>query len=64
MTTDSEAEDAPHSELYYTSHKCSGCGTTVHGLHGRWTCSVCGTCSPYAPPPDGWQADPGYDAWT
>ncbi|MGV4930283.1 hypothetical protein [Streptomyces sp. HJ7] len=54
--------DDPSSE-YFTTHVCSGCGSEVHGLHGRWTCSACGTCSPYAPPPEGWQADEGYDAW-
>lgn len=45
---------------YYTVHSCTRCGADVHGLHGRWTCQTCGECSPYVPPPEGWQADPGY----
>jgi len=52
--------DAP--EKYFTTHVCTGCGTTVDGLHGRWTCSACGTSSPYREPPEGWQCEPGYDA--
>ncbi|MFE3776129.1 hypothetical protein [Streptomyces sp. NPDC059122] len=51
-------------DTYFSVHVCTGCGSEVHGLHGRWTCSSCGTCSPYTPPPDGWQADEGYDAWS
>ncbi|MEU7183336.1 hypothetical protein ACWIG3_16335 [Streptomyces celluloflavus] len=62
-TEDTEVGQAD-SELYYTTHRCSSCGSEVHGLHGRWTCSACGTCSPYSPPPDGWQADDGYDSWS
>lgn len=46
------------AEPYYTTDICTGCETVVYGLHGRWTCAVCGACSPYRPPPGGWQSDP------
>jgi ribosomal protein L37AE/L43A len=42
---------------YYTEHQCTRCGTTVHGLRGLWTCQACGECSPYEPPPEGWQTE-------
>lgn len=45
---------------YYTVHTCTRCGAEVHGLHGRWTCSSCGECSPYVEPPQGWQSEIGY----
>lgn len=48
---------------YYTTHICTECKSEVEGLHGRWTCRHCGTNSPYIPPPEGWQADPGYAEW-
>lgn len=53
----------PDSEMYFTTHVCTGCGAGVDGLHGRWTCGACGTCSPYTPPPEGWQHDEGYADW-
>ncbi|GAB2630105.1 hypothetical protein GCM10027168_72150 [Streptomyces capparidis] len=40
------------NEPYYTTSLCANCRTTVHGLNGRWTCTNCGTSSPYeAGPP-------------
>ncbi|WP_433892315.1 hypothetical protein [Streptomyces sp. CA-111067] len=60
MTGGAKPEAAPPEESYFTVETCSRCGAEVHGLHGRWTCSSCGECSPYSPPPEGWQADPGY----
>lgn len=53
-------EDDAIESRYYTVHACTGCGSEVHGLHGRWTCSACGECSPYVEPPEGWQADAGF----
>lgn len=52
--------DEVAAQPYYTVHTCTQCGAEVHGLHGRWTCSACGECSPYVEPPEGWQADLGY----
>lgn len=51
------AQQAPEEAPYYTVHTCTQCGSEVHGLHGRWTCSVCGHCSPYSEPPEGWQSE-------
>lgn len=48
------------NDSYYTVHTCTMCGTEVHGLHGRWTCTSCGENSPYEEPPEGWQGDPGF----
>lgn len=40
------------NEPYYTTSLCTNCRATVHGLNGRWTCTNCGTSSPYeAGPP-------------
>lgn len=48
------------SEPYFTTDTCTGCGAQVDGLHHRWACSACGTCSPYQEPPEGWQSEIGY----
>ncbi|MEU8551946.1 hypothetical protein [Streptomyces roseoverticillatus] len=48
---------AAPGEPYYTTNTCSGCGSVVLGVHGRWTCASCGTCSPYQEPPEGWASE-------
>ncbi len=50
------ATGAP-TEQYFTVDQCTGCGTEVHGIHGRWACPNCSTCSPYREPPEGWQGE-------
>jgi hypothetical protein len=45
------------STPYYTTDLCFECQAIVRGLHGRYTCGVCGYNSPYHPPPEGWQTD-------
>ncbi|MEU2869962.1 hypothetical protein AB0H73_34280 [Streptomyces olivoreticuli] len=50
----------PHAlpgEPYHTTDTCSGCGSVVQGIHGRWTCPNCGACSPYQEPPEGWATE-------
>ncbi|GAA0423990.1 hypothetical protein [Streptomyces luteireticuli] len=47
----------PGEPPYYTTDTCAGCGAIVHGIHGRWTCAACGTCSPYQEPPEGWASE-------
>jgi hypothetical protein len=50
-----------HQDSPITVDTCTQCGCDVEGLHHRWTCTRCGACSPYSPPPGGWEADPGYN---
>ena len=48
---------AARVQPYFTVDQCTTCGTEVHGIHNRWACPNCGTCSPYREPPGGWQGE-------